>query len=334
MYKIGIMGAGLVSYSHANAIKEVENAKLVAVSDIVETRAKKFAKEYGCDYYLDSEEMLKNADIDIVIICLPSHIHEEYVNLAAKYKKNILCEKPVERTAAATERILEVVKNSGKIFMVGQVLRFWTGYSEIKEMYDAGGFGEIHMVFASRRSALPNWTDGWIIDPSRGLGAIQDMHIHDIDFLFYLFGPADYVFCHASKDDTGCWNHVMTSIAYKSGQKAVAEASFNMVSSYPFTMYFKIAGTKADLEFSYKAGFNIGDRDQFNSKVSLFYEDRESVHKVAENYDAFVRQLKYYLSCLDKGMQPSLIPHLENLEVIKTMEAIRLSADTNQIVKL
>ena len=219
MHKIGIIGAGLISYVHANAIKEVDNAELIAVSEIVEPKAKKFASEFGCDYYLDAEEMLKNADIDMAIICLPTFLHEEYVTLAAQYKKNVLCEKPVEMTVAATEKILGTVKNTGIIFMVAQVVRFWSGYTDIKEMYDAGDIGEVYMAFASRCSALPNWGSGWLIDPKKGGGAIQDMHVHDVDFLTHLFGPVDYVFCHANKDHTGCWNHVMSSIAYKSVKK-------------------------------------------------------------------------------------------------------------------
>lgn len=172
------------------------------------------------------------------------------------------------------------------------------------------------------------------MNPNKGGGAILDLHVHDIDFLTYLFGPIEYVFCHASKDHTGCWNHVISSIAHKGGQKAVAEAAFTIVNSYPFTMFFKIAGTKADVEFYYKAGFNISDRDELNTKISIYQKGKNPVIRVPENYDAYVNQLRYYFSCLDKGMQPSLIPHQENLEVIKAMEAIRHYADTKEIIKL
>ena len=109
-----------------------------------------------------------------------------------------------------------------------------------------------------------------------------------------------------------------------------------MTSTYPFTMFFKIAGTKATIEFYfyYKAGFNIGARNGLKTKISIFREGKDPVIRVPEKYNAYARQLRYYLSCVDKGEQPAHVSHQENLEVIRAIEAIRLSADTKEIIKL
>ncbi|MGM8212239.1 Gfo/Idh/MocA family protein [Virgibacillus sp. W0430] len=333
MHNIGIVGTGLIAYSHADAIKSIQNATLTAAVDIDKEKVTAFSEKYNCAYYTDVKEMFESAEIDIVIICLPTYLHEEYVSLCATYGKHILCEKPVEMTLDATKRMLDNVKKAKVIFMVGQVVRFWSGYTEIKEMYESGKLGNVYMAFASRCSSLPDWGN-WLLDPKKGAGAIQDMHVHDVDFLRYVFGEMDYVYCHANKDETGCWNHAVSSIAFKNGAKAVAEASFTMPDSYPFTMFFKVAGTKATVEFYYKAGENIGLRDSSSSEIRIYQTGEKPVIKTPESYDAYAKEIEYFLSCVEKCTQPEMIPHHESLEVIDAIESIRLSADTGEVVYL
>lgn len=334
MHNIGIIGAGLISKSHAESIRQLDNAVLTAVADIREETGKRFAEEYDCAYYHDAEEMLKHADIQVVIIALPTYLHGEFVEKCAQYGKHVLCEKPIEMTVEATERILDHVKNSGIIFMVGQVVRFWRGYAEIKELYENGELGRVHMAFASRCSGLPDWGNEWLLNPEKGAGAICDMHVHDVDFLRYVFGEMDTVYCLANKDHTGCWNHAMSSIAFKSGEKAVAEASFTMSDGYPFTMFFKAAGTEGTVEFYYKAGFNIGERNASSSELRIYRKNRQPVIQKLEQHDPYAIQLQYFLTCVEAGKQPERVPHHENLEVIKAIVAIRESADTGEIITL
>jgi predicted dehydrogenase len=334
MNNVGIIGAGLVSWSHAESIRNIDNACLKAVADILEEPGRALAKEFECDYYQDAEEMLKRADIQIVIIAIPTFLHEKYVTLCAQYGKHVLCEKPIEMTVEATKRMLDNVEKSGIIFMIGQVVRFWGGYTEIKKLYESGELGKVYMAYASRCSEIPKWGSKWMLDPEKGGGAIQELHVHDIDFLRYVFGEIDYVYCLANKDDTGCWNHAMSSIAFKSGEKAVAEAAYTMSSGYPFTMFFKAAGTKGTVEFYYKAGYNIGERDASSSELRIFRNNMEPVIMKIEQHDPYEDQFRYFLTCVEEGKQPERIPHHENLDVIQALVALRESADTGLIIHL
>lgn len=334
MNKIAIIGCGMISHSHATAIKMIPNATLCAVVDIKESAAKKLSQENGCVYFLDTEEMLKQTELDVVIICLPTYLHEKYVTLCAKYKVNVLCEKPVEMTIDATKKMLKAVEESGIIFMVAQVVRFWTGYSELKQMKESGELGDVYMAFASRCSVLQMWGNTWLMDPNKGAGAIQDMHVHDIDYLRYLCGPIDNVYCIANKDFTGCWNHAMSSIVFQSGEKAVAEAAFTMQEGYPFSMSMKVAGTKQTVEYYYRAGFSIGERNSVDTEMRIYQKGKKPLIKKPDLYDGYTKQLEYYLSCVEKGMQPERVPHIQNLEVIKAVCGIRESAKTNKVIKL
>lgn len=334
MKNIVIIGAGMISGSHAAAIKSTANAKLCAIVDINESAAKKFATDYGCQYFTSIENMFENLSPDAVIICLPTFLHEKYVSVCAQHKVNVLCEKPVEMTVEATEKMMDSVKRSGIIFMVAQVVRFWPGYVEIKEMADSGQLGDIYMAYASRCSVMQTWGNTWLCDPEKGAGAIQDMHVHDIDFLRYLCGEIDTVYCLANKDYTGCYNHAMSSLSFKNGQKAVAEAAFTMQEGYPFTMSLKIAATKATVEFHYRAGYSIGDRDEIDTELRIYQKSMEPVIYKPKQYDPYKKQFEYFLSCLENNVQPQIVPHEQNIEVIKAVCAIRESAETKKIINI
>ena len=334
MKRIGIIGAGMISNSHAKALAAMDNAVLCAVADINQQAADAFSAKYDCKAYYDAEKMLLDEKPDAVIICLPTFLHEKYVSLCASHKVNVMCEKPVEMTVPATERMLKSVKDSGIIFMVAQVVRFWQGYEEIKAMADAGELGHIYMAYASRCSTMQSWGNTWLNDPEKGAGAIQDMHVHDVDYLRYLCGEIDYVYCLGSKDDTKCWNHVMSSISFKNGQKAVAEAAFTMQHGYPFTMSLKVVGTKTTAEYLYRAGYSIGDRDSVDTELKLYRSGKDPLVMNLEPYDAYEKQLKYFVSCLEQNKQPDVVPHQQNLDVIRAVCAIRESVETNSIIKL
>ena len=83
MYRIGLIGSGYIGTVHAAAYQRIPNAELVAVADINEVAGKKIADEFTCKYYQQAEDMLLNEEIDVVDICLPTFLHEQYVALGA-----------------------------------------------------------------------------------------------------------------------------------------------------------------------------------------------------------------------------------------------------------
>ncbi len=335
MHKIAIIGAGMISYSHGNAAKNLPNANLIAVCDINENKAKKFAEEFNCEFFIDIRDMLESVkSIEAVIISVPTFLHEETVSICTEYKKHILCEKPLEINFDKSQRLIKSVRNAGIIFMTAQVVRFWTGYSRIKQMADDGELGDIYLAYAARCSTMQSWDNHWLINPKLGQGAILDMHIHDIDFLRYLLGHVEYVFCAAKKDATKCYNSVFSTLSFKNGSKAVAQTSFNMQKGYPFTMSLQIIGTLATVEMKYCAGSNIGERNNIDSQICIYAKGQDPVVEKLEMYDGYTKQLEYFLDCVNIKRQPEKVPHDQNLEVMKIMDAIRESAESEKIVYL
>ncbi|MDR1586384.1 MAG: Gfo/Idh/MocA family oxidoreductase [Treponema sp.] len=332
MHRIAIIGGGAVAHNHAKAVRKIKNAELAAVCDVLAEKADAFAKQYECKAYADLDEMLDKETADTLILAVPTFLHAEYTERCAARGRHILCEKPMEMSLGDAKKMAASRKKYGVKLMIAQVVRFWPGYTDAKRMYEAGELGDILMAVFSRSSTVPA-RGGWIIDPEKGRGAIQDMHIHDIDFITWLFGPADRVFSHAVKDYTGCFDHVVSSVTFKNGIKAAAEAAFSMKNSYPFSTFFRISGTRATLEYRYRATV-LDIRANVTAQMLLFRQDSPVEDISPTDYDPYQKQLEYFLECVDKDKSPETVPLEDSLRSISLLDAVRASAASGEIEKV
>ncbi len=331
--KIVLIGCGLIADSHAGAVRSLEGARLVGACDEKSEAAERIARENGCPAYRDAAAMLEETKPDAAVICVPTFVHGHYAKLCAAKKVAILCEKPLERSAAACRSLLEAVRASGVVFMTAQVVRFWSGYVEIKEMFDRGEIGDVYMMRLRRVSSRAGQYGAWLFDPNLGGGAMHDMMVHDIDYLRYVAGPFASCYANAVKDETGCYNNVMANIIHRNGIHAVAETSFTMQTGYPFSFSVNIVGTKATVEYSYSAGATIADRSGSKTELKIWRKDSGPTTAALTPYDAYQRQMRYFLDCVRNRRQPEVITPEESYDVISLIDALHHSADTGEIVR-
>jgi predicted dehydrogenase len=330
-----IIGCGLIARSHVKAIKNNTEAKLVGVCDIDADKAQQLAQESDIPFYTDAIDMLDDLEPDFAVICVPTFLHEHYVRICAERGIHVLCEKPLERNQIKCQALIDTIKRTGIIFMTAQVVRFWPGYDVIKRLADEGQFGDILMIHLRRVSSRDSSYSKWLFDPELGGGAMHDMLVHDVDYLRYLLGPFSYCFANAKQDETGCYNNVFANIFHKNGTHAVAEVSFNMQKGYPFSFSVQIVGTRMTLEYMYAAGATIADRSSTVSKLETWTQEhgKQSL-PFDSDLDPYQIQMDYFISCVQKGEQPTIITPDESLEVIRMIDALHESADCNQIIKL
>jgi predicted dehydrogenase len=218
--------------------------------------------------------------------------------------------------------------------MVAQVVRFWPEYVEIKKLYDAGKFGDIKMVYASRLAQHPNWAE-WHKDPKNSGGGLFDLHLHDIDFLRYIFGEVKSVYAVGWRSRTGCWNHVTTSLQFKNGVRAVAEGAFDMTENYPFTMSLRIVGESSTADYRLIAGLNLEDVGSSTREAMLYETGSEPTQiPVDTSVDAYQAELEYYADCVEKGTTPKKVPLAESKDVVRIILAIQESLETGDVVEL
>lgn len=334
MKKFAIVGCGLIARSHTEAIRNITSAELVAVADVKEEIAEKLAKEENVKAYTDVEKMLDETKPDAVIICVPTFVHESYVKMCAERGIHVLCEKPMEKTGAMCKEIIDHVKKSGIIYQTAQVVRFWPGYTMIKDMFDNNELGQVYMMRLRRVSSRAGQYGAWLFRPELGGGALFDMLVHDVDYLRYVAGPFESCYANAVKDETGCYNNVMANIICHNGIHAVCETSFTMATDYPFSFSVSIVGTKATVEYSYSAGATIAERNSSKTSFNIWRMGKGKQDIKVEEYDPYKKQLEYFIRCLEDHKQPEIITPEQSLEVIETINALQKSADEQIIVNM
>lgn len=202
--RVGILGSGNIARHHSQGWTTYPDAaEIVAYVDIDTARAQQMSARYtrgAATAYESGEEMLASADVDVVDVCLPHHLHTDAVLAAAKANKAILCEKPLCTTLDDARKIRNAVKESGVVFMGAHNQMFQPSLLEARRLIEGGFLGRPYLfrsieTFQSRRwemfgkaaNAPRDW--GWRADIKQaGGGELLDTGYHGTYRLLALGG--------------------------------------------------------------------------------------------------------------------------------------------------
>lgn len=247
MLKVGLIGCGFMGSMHANCYKNIEGVTLAAVADLRAEKAAELAKGTDAVIYGDGKDLIANADVDIIDICLPTYLHAPYALLAMEKVKYLFIEKPVTLTNEEATELLAAAKKHGCQVQVGQVIRFWDEYVALKEMVDSGIYGKVINANFRRISPIPTWGwENWLLNTAKSGGAAQDLHIHDVDYALSLFGePKSF---HSVKNLIGEKNSYINTLMQYEDFVVGVEGTWGLPESYPFTATFRVVFEKATVE--------------------------------------------------------------------------------------
>jgi len=205
--KLGIIGLGHVGQIHLQHAKRLDNARVIAVADLSK-KALSRAKSYGVKKaFTDYTQLLKDPEIDAVIIALPTHLHLKCAIDAAEAKKHIMLEKPIARNTEEAKEILKAARKNDVKLMIGYPLRFNQQFQTIKRKILDGTLGDIEIAIANYISTgpffhraeahapipVPEW---WFHKELTGGGALIDLGSHLINLLRWYFGEITDIKSH------------------------------------------------------------------------------------------------------------------------------------------
>lgn len=335
--KIGLIGLGGQGRGHAKHLMkcgEDSPYRLVAVCDvrpemfekisvsfnIAENQGEMGFDQYHC--YTDMDDMLKKEQLDMVVIALPTYMHCDATVKFLRAGIHVLCEKPMGLDEAQCRLMLDTAKETGKMLMIGQCLRFWNEYKILKGMIDSGEFGKVTAAMFYRGGSFPSWGfENWFQDKNRGGGAIVDQHVHDVDMVQYLFGMPDAVSTSAkillegSNYDTLCTNYI-----YKDGPVAFAHNDWTL--SFGFKHGFRVNFERATLE--------MGDKLILTRK-----ETGKSEEITFERVNALAAETAYFVECILGKHENVINPPESSMDTIRLVHAEVESANNGAMpVKL
>lgn len=322
--KAAIIGAGFISDFHADGYLGAQGVTLCAICDTDAEKARALAQKFGCSWYTDAETMLQRERPDLVSICLPTFLHQRYAALALEYGAHVLCEKPLALTQEERARILAAQAASGKVFMTGQVVRWWPEYIRIASL--SKRLGKPRFLRAQRLAHAMR--AGWLLDPLKGGGALYDLFVHDVDYACSLLGTdAEVMAANGSKGAEGSWRRVSAMLNWPGGSYAQIEACNSMPEGFPFTVSLRAEYENACIDYSFRAPVNI-QRDAPTQTQLLLYENG-SVTALPVEPDAqgkaFAAEIAAFIQGAQRGISP--LPAEETCAVMDLIGKVQKMLD-------
>jgi predicted dehydrogenase len=195
--KVGVLGGGGILEAHIRGYRAYADAiKVTAVADVVEETARRRAVELDAAAYTDFREMIFEAEIDAVDICLPHHLHAEAIVAAAQAGKHILCEKPLCLTVLQADEVQQAVSAAGVTLMCAHNQLYLPAVAKAKQSLDDGVLGAVYEVRTT--DSFYNDFDpqnmGWRASTaSSGGGELMDTGYHPTYLMLHFAGgsPVD-----------------------------------------------------------------------------------------------------------------------------------------------
>ncbi len=325
MIKVGLWGCGGVSGSHRRAYDNLEKkgipVKLVALCDINKENFNKEIKINISDEndaplpkidncYVDIDEMIEKEDLDLIDICLPTFLHKDAVIKALGKGINVLVEKPMALSSEECAKMMKSAADSRGRFMVGHCVRFSKQYDFLKAIVDSGKYGKLISAEFQRLSQTPLWKMG---KTAQDGGVIFDMHIHDVDFVQYLFGMPDEISSVSNKNHTEC--DVVTTV-FKYGDAFVnIKGDWSLPQSFPFSTPYKIVFENALIEFD---GID---------KVTLYEDSAPHPVEITSTASSIQCEIEYFVNLLLNNDENIVNHPDDSKKTIELIEKIRYSAE-------
>jgi predicted dehydrogenase len=188
--RYGILGSGFMGRTHAQAIRHIDNAELVAIA--LGSRAPGLAADYGAQLCASADELIARDDIDAVIITTPQYAHAEEALAAAAHGKHLFIEKPMTTSVADADAILAACAERGLALSVGYQQRYRAVPAAAYQQIRAGAIGQVHTIQFSQTFQMfvdpafgGDWS--WWANPA-SVGHILAGGVHAIDLCRWLLG--------------------------------------------------------------------------------------------------------------------------------------------------
>jgi UDP-N-acetylglucosamine 3-dehydrogenase len=193
--RYGIIGCGAIAQRrHIPECIANPDSKLAALADPVAERVNELATKFGCKAYTDYKEMLKDPNLDAIIVAGPNSLHAQQTIEALQAGKHVLCEKPMATTREDAKAMLDASKKAGKFLMIGLNQRLMPPHKKAKQILQRGDLGA---VLAFRTAFKHPGPEGWSVDAGKSwffkkgqafMGVTGDLGVHKADLLRWLLG--------------------------------------------------------------------------------------------------------------------------------------------------
>lgn len=328
MQNILLVGAGTMGSVHAHTYKNIKEANLVGIVDFTKDKADKLAVETETKAYYSLDDAVQDLkDIDLIDVCLPTHLHKQFVEKAADLGVHVCCEKPLARSLEEADAMMSYCEEKGVRLFVGHVVRFFPEYVQAKKNMEQGTIGKPSVVRTTRGGVFPTGWDDWYADFDKSGGLLLDLVIHDFDFLRWCFGEVERVFAKSLSSRRNDRNdYALVTLRFKNGVIAHVEGTW---AHEGFSSKFEFAGTTGIIEYDSSKVSPVKAVKRMQSQEANGVVVPESPLKETP----FQKELSHFIECLEKGREP-IVTVQDGYKAMEIAFAAKQSAETGKPVYL
>ena len=339
--KFALVGCGRICGKHTEAIQAIDGASLVALCDPDSSKASAASEKAGGVPHFDSyDEMLTAVDTDVVTILTPSGLHPEHtVDIVQKYRKHIVCEKPMALRLEDADEMIRVCDEHGVRLFVVKQNRFNLPVLRVREALDAGRFGRLTLGTVRVRWCRDqtyydqaDWRGTW----SQDGGVIANQASHHIDLLEWFMGDPVSVMAinetflvDIEADDT-----CAALIRFDSGAIGIVEAT---TATRPIDLEGSLS-LLGDKGAAVIGGFAVNKLQTWNFADETDAEQDQVLAEASETPPnvygyGHQRYLEHVIECIATKRR-ALVDGLEGRRSLELINAIYESTETGKAVPL
>ncbi len=335
---VALIGAGVMGTGHAAAVAADPRARLVGVASVPDDGARELARRHAASVATgDYELLLARADVDLVIIATPDHLHTEIAVAAAQAGKAILVEKPLATDLADADRVIAAVERAGVPAMTLFNHRWIPSYAEARTRIAAGAIGRPRLAYARKndRIFVPTKMLGW----AAGTTPAWFLSSHDIDLVCWYLGPDDRpVEAYATSvrgvlDGMGVHtpDAIQAQVRFASGAVATFESCWIYPDTFPSMTdsFIEVVGERGVIHLD-----RTDDQLQIATQEGVDHP-RTSIMPVLHGVQAGALAMadRHMVDCLLDGTSP-LVTLAESRTVTAILDAIHRSVDSRAAVSV
>lgn len=329
---LGVVGLGRMGRLYVDIIaKFIDGARLIGVTSRTYSKAERIAKEYGVKAYKSYDEMLRDPEVDGVIIATPSYMHAEMIIRAAEESKHVFSEKPIDVDIDKARAAVKAVERYGVKLLVGYMRRFDRIYRKAKELIDGGNIGKPILYIGISKDPEPP-PEGWLRDPKLSGGLILDLMSHDFDLARWFLG-SEVVEVYAKGDvyiydymrELGDYDNVMVTLKFSNGAIALIYGSRR--SSYGYDVRSEVHGTEGTIFIGseYNNSLRLGRNGSIRFHGHLWFQKRF--------FEAYVEEVKHFVDLIRRDLKP-LVSGMDALKALEMANAVRKSIKEDKPTRL
>lgn len=338
----GILGTGVVARQFAEGLSFLKDAELYAVGARSKDKAEDFARIYPAQQaYGSFEELVCDANIDVVYVATPHHVHRDHCILSLLAGKPILCEKPFAINAEQADEVISLAREKNLFCMEAMWMRFIPLMRAFTTRLANNVIGDPCMMQAD--FGMPFMYDSKARQFNRDLagGALLDLGVYPVSLSYQIFGAPCEIVTAVNMGDSGVDETSSILLKYPGGKIATLQSSVRLQTPIE-AVIMGSAGTiriKSPLYRPHKMMIDTftvskteitSERNSIKSKILMLIKRRPLLQK-------FTLYMENYIGAVINAVRTTVVPFVGNgynYEAAEVMRCLREGKLESEIMPL